>query len=94
MKTAPGNYHLSLPISKDIFEKSIKVIPGLFETQTLSLPKKMVGLDHKTLKRVEAELSRLANLWPIMNKKLWEEKFIMPLQGETISPFWCKEDNK
>jgi len=90
MKTTPGEYNLTLNIDEKITEKKINVVSGLFEIQRLTLPQKMVDLDHKTLKRVEAELTRLAKLWPIMNEKLWESRFIMPLQGAVIGSFGAK----
>ncbi|MBI5026036.1 MAG: M23 family metallopeptidase, partial [Nitrospirae bacterium] len=90
MRTTPGEYCLTLSQSKKIFERNIKIVSGSFETQKLSLPKKMVDLDPETLKRAEAELSRLIQLWPAVNERLWDGRFIMPLQGAIISPFGAR----
>ncbi|MBI4690277.1 MAG: M23 family metallopeptidase [Nitrospirae bacterium] len=90
MKTSTGAYQLSISLDENIFKRDVKVISGLFEIQRLSLPKRMVELDAKTLKRVKVEAARLVKLWPVMNERLWEERFIMPLQGEISSPFGAR----
>ncbi len=88
MKTNPGEYPLTVVYSnKKTFEKTIKILPADFGIQKLALPKKMVDLDPETLKRVEVEQARLAKFWPVVSEKLWDGKFIMPVNGKIISPF-------
>ena len=66
----------------------LKILKKDFGTQKLSLPRRMVELDKETLSRVRKESKRVKTIWPKDTKKrLWQQKFIMPLKGEVISPF-------
>lgn len=88
MKTTPGEYSLTFIYSnKKIFERNVKILPASFGMQRLTLPKEMVDLTPETLKRVKIEQSRLAELWPVINEKLWKGRFIMPINGRIKSPF-------
>lgn len=88
MKTTPGEYPLSLFYSNEkMFEGNIKILPASVGIQKLTLPKEIVDLTPERLKRIEIEQSRLVQLWPVINEKLWDGKFIMPIKGRIKGSF-------
>ena len=69
-------------------ENSIRVLKKDFGTQRLTLPKKMVDLDNKTLKRVRKDIKGVKDIWPKATEdRLWIGKFTRPLRGKVLSPF-------
>ena len=69
-------------------EDSIKVVKKDFGIQRLTLPKKMVDLNKKTLKRVRKEIKGVKDVWPRTTKdRFWTGEFIRPLRGKVLSPF-------
>lgn len=88
MKTTPGEYTLTIIYNnKKIFEKNIKILPASFGLQRLTLPKEKVDLSPEILNRVGIEQARLAELWTVINEKLWNGRFIMPVNGSITSAF-------
>lgn len=92
----PGRYQLKIS-AKDGYARDIKgnrwinIQKKDFITQRLTLPKKMVEPDKKTQVRVLKEGKRIKKLWTEVKKeRLWHGGFIMPIDGEIISPFGAR----
>ena len=59
-----------------------------FGTQALTLPKRMVDLDAKTLARVTAEQARVSSvLAEIHPERLWRGPFLTPTEGQITGTF-------
>ncbi|MDY6854672.1 MAG: M23 family metallopeptidase [Thermodesulfobacteriota bacterium] len=96
LAAAPGKYQLKIS-AKDSYDRDIKASRSIdihkrdFITQRLTLPRKMVELDKKTQNRVLKEGERIKDLWTDGKKeRLWHGEFIMPIDGEVISPFGAR----
>ncbi len=92
----PGKYQLKIS-AKDGYARDIKgnrwinIQKKDFITQRLTLPRKMVEPDKKTQIRVLKEGKRIKKLWTEVKKeRLWHGGFIMPIDGEIISPFGAR----
>lgn len=69
----------------DIWERITKKFYGV---RRLTLPKKMVDLDPKTLERVEREARAMRKLWEASpSAPLWRGPFIRPVPGVVVGPF-------
>ena len=93
MEAKPGTCQLTISgknSSGKVMERSyrIRILKKDFSIQRLTLPKKMVELDKKTLTRVRIESKGVKKLWiKEADERLWHGKFIKPVKGEVISPF-------
>jgi len=74
--------HGSLSISL-----AINVLAGEFERQELTLPKDKVTLSPEDEARADKEAERLRANWAIINPRMWEGDFIMPLEGGISTDF-------
>ncbi|HET6371338.1 MAG TPA: M23 family metallopeptidase [Nitrospiria bacterium] len=67
---------------------SVEVTAANFPTQKLTLPKAMVDLDSKTLKRVKREKKViLAAFDHSADGRLWSGNFVMPVEGKIAGMF-------
>ena len=93
LTTAPGTYQAqiaALPHPDKVILK-IKVIEKDYGVRNLTLPKRMVDLDSKTLKRARQEAQAMKILWKgPYPEDIWSGTFIKPLEGEIIGPFGRK----
>ena len=93
LTTAPGTYQAqiaALPHPDKVILK-IKVIEKDYGVRNLTLPKRMVDLDSKTLKRARQEAQAMKILWKgPYPEDIWRGTFIKPLEGEIIGPFGRK----
>ena len=74
--------HGSLSISL-----AINVLAGEFERQELTLPEDKVTLSPEDEARANEEAERLRANWAIINPRMWEGDFIMPLEGGISTDF-------
>lgn len=66
----------------------IRILPGGFTVQELTVPDKFVDLDPATLKRVEEEQKRmLESLNQLSLERYWEGPFILPVEGKISGSF-------
>ncbi len=93
MEDEAGTHQLRVEISKNdghALNKiyPIKVIPGKFKTEDLTVPKDMVDLDDESLKRVAIEKTKTMEiLSKITTERFWMGDFIMPAEGRLIENF-------
>ncbi|MEK7871419.1 MAG: M23 family metallopeptidase [Nitrospirota bacterium] len=93
MEDEAGTHQLRVEISKKDGQSSnkiypVKVIPGKFKTEDLTVPKDMVDLDDESLKRVAIEKTKTIEiLSKITTERLWIGDFIMPAEGRLIENF-------
>jgi murein DD-endopeptidase MepM/ murein hydrolase activator NlpD len=90
LESQTGQFSVVVHCESIIKEAFIKVIPGDFRTQRLTLPEHLVTLSPDNLARAEREKARLEALWSIETERLWQGNFIMPLKGKLLSPFGVK----
>jgi len=95
MRLKPGRHDLVITAAdknrNTITHKvSISVLKREFGVQRLTLPTHMVRLDKETLKRVKSEKGEIGRIWAQetdTHERLWDGRFIMPLEGEIVSEF-------
>lgn len=79
---------LAGPSGTSIIRLPIEVGPKEFGTQALSLPKRMVDLDAKTLARVSAEQARVSIVLDRRHPdRLWRGPFVIPTEGQIARSF-------
>ena len=84
----PSHYNLDIKGSNEDTQYIIEVIPANFGFQKLTLPDDQVDLDGETLKRVEKEKREiLKSMASISEDKLWEEEFVIPVEGKIAKRF-------
>jgi Peptidase family M23 len=90
----PGNYEARIwlasaegPAARNR-TVSIRVLPGAFEEERLTVPDAQVHLSKRDLKRVKKEEELISSLWSIDTKeRLWQGPFGVPVEGGPGSPF-------
>ncbi|MBI5746225.1 MAG: M23 family metallopeptidase [Nitrospirae bacterium] len=93
MEDEAGIHQLRVEISKRDGQSlsniyPIKVIPGKFKIEDLTMPKDMVDLDDESLKRVAIEKTKTIEiLSKITAERFWKGAFIMPAEGRLIENF-------
>lgn len=92
---APSRYDLEVfgagPSASGGRRYVVEVVSSNFGIQELTLPQDKVELDEETLKRVEEEQEKiLRSLSPVTTEKLWEGKFIVPVEGKVVGSFGLK----
>jgi len=86
----PGNYKAVVNVSPSGYKKQfeIEVVHKDYGVRTLTLPKEMVELDKKTLKRVRKESDIINGLWEApASAPVWSDFFMRPVDGDVIGPF-------
>lgn len=93
LTTAAGKYQARFETSASRKEVllEIRIKEKDYGVRNLTLPKRMVDLDSRTLQRVRQEARIVKTLWaePIP-EIIWRASFIKPLEGEIIGPFGRK----
>ena len=88
---APSRYDLEVFGAGQPQRYVVEVVSANFGIQELTLPQDKVELDEETLKRVEEEQEKiLRSLSPVTTEKLWEGKFIVPVEGKVVGSFGLK----
>lgn len=88
--TDPGKYGLLVNAGQHGPNRHIRVgiVKKDYGVRRLTLPKKMVDLDAKTLERVKGESRLMKELWRASALgPLWQGAFLVPVPGEVIGPF-------
>lgn len=86
----PGTYTLRVESAPSGLKKHlvVAVVPKDYGVRTLTLPKKMVDLDAKTLERAKKEAGIMRRLWEAApGEPLWRGAFVKPVPGEVLGPF-------
>ncbi|MFC1823672.1 M23 family metallopeptidase [Thermodesulfobacteriota bacterium] len=90
LKTEPRSAELLIKFRPSGKKKvvTIKVKSKDYGVRRLTLPKKMVDLDKKTLERVRAESKKMKRLWvsPTLSP-YWKGPFLKPVPGKVVGPF-------
>ena len=87
---SPGRYSVVIKRPPSTFKKEIelKIVKKDYGVRRLTLPKKMVDLDQKTLKRVKKESKIMKALWGASpSVPLWRGSFLKPVPGEVKGAF-------
>lgn len=92
LQEKPGAHELSVEVhsSRGVNRLSynVLVIEESFPVQHLTLPKKQVDLDHKTLVRVKAEQKAVRTvLGTVSPQRYWTGRFIEPVDGVATGAF-------
>jgi hypothetical protein len=88
LETPPGSYELTLIRDGVFIRKTIEVKEWDYGIERLKLPKEMVELDKKTLKRVAKEAALIKKLWAGSERRpLFTTPFVMPIEGRVSGKF-------
>jgi hypothetical protein len=93
LRLPPGTYPLEISLRDHgekpiIWHDTIQVVAKDYGVEHLQLPKRMVTLGPKTLKRVREEEARFAALWGKQSaERYWSGPFLRPLPGSLLAPF-------
>jgi murein DD-endopeptidase MepM/ murein hydrolase activator NlpD len=94
MEAAPGEKEIhALAAGRPLerYSVTVHVKKKDFAVQHLTLPKKMVTLSRKDLERAEREKALMeAVLSKSSEERLWKAPFVLPVQGEILSPFGAR----
>jgi len=86
----PGHYKVLVRMPGSGAEKhlELEICEKDYGVRRLTLPKKMVDLDSRTLERVKKESKRMEGLWEAEpSPPLWTNPFIRPISGKVVGPF-------
>jgi murein DD-endopeptidase MepM/ murein hydrolase activator NlpD len=93
LRLPPGTYPLEVSLRDKgeqpiTWRDTIQVVAKDYGVEHLQLPKRMVTLGPKTLKRVREEEARFAALWGKQSpERYWSGPFLRPLPGSLLAPF-------
>ena len=87
LDTKPGGHPIKVSDGPLSVSLAIQVMEGEFDTQSLTLPEDKVTLSPEDEARADAEAERMRGLWAMVNPRLWEGDFIMPLEGGISTGF-------
>ncbi len=87
LDTESGNHPIKVSDAGLSVSLAIRVQAGEFAKQSLTLPKDKVSLSPEDEARADEEALRMRGLWAIVNPRLWEGDFIMPLGGGISTEF-------
>ena len=86
----PGVHTVQLNLGEIKTSLKLVVKQVSFPTINLTLPPERVFLSPENQKRAEKEAERLKSIWQIVTDKLWDGKFILPLENKTSTAFGVK----
>ncbi len=90
LRAKPGSYILrvtSMPSGRKRL-LALEIVEKDWGVRRLTLPKKMVDLDKKTLERARRESKVMKKLWQVpTDSPRWHGKFLKPVSGEVVGPF-------
>lgn len=90
LETEPGNHTVTLTSGDRSRNLVVKVVPTHFPEIHLTLPEEKVFLNEKDLKRAQKEAETLKAIWIKDTERLWEGKFILPLENDISTQFGLK----
>ncbi|HDH49798.1 MAG TPA: hypothetical protein ENH31_02945 [Nitrospirae bacterium] len=90
LETKPGTRAVKLIVGGSKASINLHVKKADFPTIHLTLPDSKVFLGPEDLKRAQTEAERLKAVWDGISDKLWEGKFILPLDNKTSTAFGVK----
>lgn len=86
----PGLYKIDLNVEGEEIEVPIEVVPKEFPVIELTLPPGKVTLSPEDERRAEREARMLREFWDRQTERLWEGRFILPLDNELSTVFGVK----
>jgi hypothetical protein len=86
----PHAYRIPLKIGKRKTILRLRVSLGRFDTISLTLPEDKVSPRPEDIERINREADLLNSIWEINSEKLWEGKFVLPLENPLSTPFGTK----
>jgi hypothetical protein len=87
LSAGPGEMEITVINGAERKSRGLKVVEGEFPTQHLTLPEEQVTLGPGDQARVDREAKELSAIWSRVTERLWEESFIMPLDGGLSTRF-------
>jgi|Deesub1362A_J573_1020465.scaffolds.fasta_scaffold00165_28 murein DD-endopeptidase MepM/ murein hydrolase activator NlpD len=90
VRTEPGVYEIVVSNGENKKRLELHVRHIEFPVRRLTLPEDKVTLSSENLKRVEKEKARLSLIWGKVSDRLWDGKFIMPLENSISAGFGIK----
>lgn len=90
LETEPGNHTVTLTSGDRSRNLVVKVVPTHFPEVHLTLPDEKVFLNEKDLKRAQKEAETLKAIWIRDTERLWEGRFILPLENDISTQFGLK----
>ncbi len=90
IQTKPKAYNVKVTAGKKKIKLKLLVKKTKFPELHLSLPDEKVFPSPEDLDRVEKENKKLKDIWQTVSEKLWEGKFIAPLENEISTVFGTK----
>jgi len=90
IQTKPKAYNVKVTAGKKKIRLKLHVKKTKFPELRLSLPDEKVVPSPDDLERVEKDNKKLNDIWQNVSEKLWEGKFILPLENETSTVFGVK----
>ncbi len=90
LRAKPESYVLDIKSMPSGRKKllALEVVEKDWGVRRLTLPKKMVDLDSKTLERARKESKVMKSLWRAsVDRPLWRGKFLRPVPGKVLGPF-------
>jgi murein DD-endopeptidase MepM/ murein hydrolase activator NlpD len=90
IQTKPKAYNVNVTAGKKKIKLKLFVKPTKFPELHLSLPDEKVVPSPDDLARVEKENKKLKDIWQNASDRMWEGKFIAPLENETSTVFGTK----
>lgn len=91
LTTSPGRYKLQTSLNNNKHSTAISVVSKDHGVRRITLPKEMVELDSRTLKRVKKESRKVKELFISSADYLfWKGNWVKPVPGTIISPFGCR----
>lgn len=90
LETKPGRYMLHIRTGGKSMQLPLLVKRTQFPTLFLTLPKEKVFLSPEDTERAEREEERLRSLWMSMTGRLWEGRFLLPLEHGISTVFGTK----
>ena len=90
IKAKPGIYTVKLKIGEENKNLNLVVRHTSFPVLRLTLPKDKVFLSPDDLVRAKREDKRLKSICQVVSGRLWEGKFILPLENDISTVFGTK----
>jgi murein DD-endopeptidase MepM/ murein hydrolase activator NlpD len=90
LQTKPGVYTINLKVGKKKKNFKLFVKHTRFPTLSLTLPENKVFLSPEDLTRAKRESKKLQSICQIVSDRLWEGRFILPLENHTSTLFGTK----
>jgi murein DD-endopeptidase MepM/ murein hydrolase activator NlpD len=90
IQTKPKAYKVNVTAGKKKIKLKLLVKKSNFPELHLSLPDEKVFPSPEDLERVEKENKKLKDIWQNASEKLWEGKFVPPLENEISTVFGAK----